>query len=69
MAKGVQFDAAARQNARSSSRKAKARGITMCRSGHHKWSIDQTKQFDVKQGRLVTIRTCERCGKTRTSLD
>ena len=69
MAKVVRLDAAKRKNVQKRSRKSKARGITLCRSGHHKWAIDQKKQFDVKQGRLVTIRTCERCGETRTTLD
>lgn len=49
--------------------KEKARGKTLCKSGFHKWQIDQKKQFDVKQGKLVTIRRCSRCGETRTSLD
>ena len=49
--------------------KEKARGKTLCRSGHHKWAIDQTKQFDVKRGRLVTIRRCTRCDATQTRLD
>jgi len=47
----------------------KARGRTLCDSGFHKWQIDQNKQFDVKRGKLVTIRRCSRCGKTKTSLD
>ncbi len=49
-------------------RKASA-GQTLCKSGFHKWQIDQRKQFDVKKGRLVTVRRCARCGSTRTSLD
>lgn len=44
-------------------------GKTLCKSGFHKWAIDQRKQFDVRAGRLVTIRRCERCGHTRTTLD
>ena len=49
-------------------RKKKSRGKTLCKSGFHKWAIDQKKQFDVKQGRLVTIKRCERCGVTKTTL-
>ncbi|MCP5180776.1 MAG: hypothetical protein H6993_19045 [Pseudomonadales bacterium] len=49
--------------------KEKAKGVTLCRSGHHKWTIDQRKQFDVKSGKLVTIRRCTRCNATRTTLD
>lgn len=51
------------------SKKAKAEGKTLCGRGFHKWSIDQKKQFDVKQGRLVTIRRCLRCNATKTTLD
>lgn len=49
--------------------KEKAKGITLCRNGHHKWEIDQRKQFDVQSGKLVTIRRCQRCPATRTTLD
>jgi len=49
-------------------KKKKGEGKTLCKSGFHKWSIDQGKQFDVKQGRLVTIKRCERCGVTKTEL-
>jgi hypothetical protein len=55
--------------ARKTQRKKKASGKTMCKSGFHKWTIDQSKQFDVRSGRLVTIRRCERCAETRTTLD
>jgi hypothetical protein len=44
----------------------KHKGDTLCRSGHHKWLVDQAQVFDVKQGRLVTRYRCQRCGKTRT---
>jgi hypothetical protein len=40
-------------------------GNTLCRSGHHKWLVDKDKQFDVKQGKLVTIYRCGRCGKQK----
>ncbi len=49
--------------------KDKAKGRTLCRSGFHKWRVDKARQFDVKRGRLVTTRRCERCGATRTTLD
>lgn len=39
---------------------------TLCRSGYHKWEVDNSNQFDVKQGRLLTTERCSRCGKTRT---
>jgi ABC-type Fe3+/spermidine/putrescine transport system ATPase subunit len=44
----------------------KNQGKTLCRSGFHKWKIVQEKQFDVKQGKLVTLLKCARCGKTKT---
>lgn len=43
----------------------KHKGKTLCKSGFHKWEIEQGKQFDVRQGRLITIEKCSRCGKTR----
>ncbi|MGD8830765.1 MAG: hypothetical protein PVF57_09185 [Pseudomonadales bacterium] len=49
------------------SQKDKARGRTLCSRGFHKWVIDQNKQFDVKQGRLVTIHRCKRCGEMKTT--
>jgi ribosomal protein S27AE len=48
--------------------KDKARARTMCGSGFHKWEIDQKKQFDVKRGKLVTLRRCVRCGETKVDL-
>ena len=47
--------------------KEKARGRTLCKSGFHKWVIDQKKQFDVKQGKLVTIHHCSRCRASKTT--
>jgi len=44
------------------------RGNTLCKSGFHKWLVDKAKQFDVKQGKLVTLRRCARCGVTKTTL-
>jgi hypothetical protein len=43
----------------------KHKGRTLCRHGHHKWQVDKAKQFDVKQGKLVTRYRCVRCGKER----
>ena len=37
----------------------------LCQHGHHKWVICKEKQFDVKQGKLVTVLRCERCGKEK----
>lgn len=63
-------DARRRKAARDkAARKQQASGRTLCSRGFHKWRVDQKKQFDVKRGRLVTVRRCERCGVKRTSLD
>lgn len=37
----------------------------LCKHGHHKWLVDKAKQFDVQQGKLVTVYRCSRCDKTR----
>jgi len=44
----------------------KHKGNTLCKRGFHKWEIDVEQQFDVKQGRLVTVYKCRRCGVTKT---
>jgi hypothetical protein len=41
----------------------KAKGL--CQHGFHKWKIWQDKQFDVQQGKLVTVFRCERCGEQK----
>lgn len=46
-------------------KKNPGKGSTLCRNGHHKWVIDKEKQFDVKQGKLVTVYRCARCEKLR----
>jgi hypothetical protein len=43
----------------------KHKGKTLCKSGFHKWVIQQDKRFDVKEGKLVTVYRCERCGETK----
>ncbi|MGV6817056.1 MAG: hypothetical protein ACWA44_07260 [Thiotrichales bacterium] len=45
--------------------KEKHKGNTLCRNGFHRWKIQQEKKFDVKQGKLVTVMVCIRCGKTK----
>ncbi|MCA8967283.1 MAG: hypothetical protein H6977_16250 [Gammaproteobacteria bacterium] len=54
---------------RKAPRKKKGSGKTLCKSGFHKWEVDGRKQFDVRQGKLVTIRRCIRCGETKVTLD
>jgi hypothetical protein len=43
----------------------KAQGKTLCRRGFHKWVISQDKQFDSRQGRLVTVYRCSRCDASK----
>ncbi len=40
---------------------------SLCREGHHKWKIEKSSQFDIKQGRLVSVYICERCGRRKTT--
>lgn len=44
------------------------KGKTLCLHDFHKWKVVNEKKFDVKQGRLVTVLRCERCGKEKTRL-
>ena len=50
---------------RKPSLKEKHKGNTLCRNGHHKWVVETAKQFDVKQGKLVTAYRCSRCDKKK----
>ncbi|MDB6061444.1 MAG: hypothetical protein JWM78_1547 [Verrucomicrobiaceae bacterium] len=38
----------------------------LCANGHHRWVVWQSKPFDVKRGKLVTVYRCERCGAERS---
>lgn len=71
MTKVVSLSEAARRRAArdKARRRDTARGKTLCARGFHKWQVDQRKQFDVRSGRLITVRRCERCGAERTTLD
>jgi hypothetical protein len=44
----------------------KHKGKSLCRDGFHKWEVVTEKQFDVKQGKLVTLYRCTRCGAQKT---
>ncbi len=48
--------------------KEKHKGKTLCKNGFHKWEVLTEKKFDVKQGKLVTVYKCARCGKEKTEL-
>ena len=43
----------------------KHKGKTLCREGFHKWKVVTEKKFDVKQGKLITLYECQRCGKQK----
>ena len=40
-------------------------GNTLCRSGFHKWELVKEQQFDVKQGKLVSLFRCKHCAKIK----
>lgn len=42
------------------------KGKTLCKSGFHKWEISKDKQFDSRQGKLVTLYVCQRCGTIKS---
>lgn len=63
----VKFKALSK-NAKKKKNAEKHKGVTLCRHGHHKWKAVTDNQFDVKQGKLVTVYECERCGKTKSEL-
>lgn len=46
----------------------RAHGKTLCKSGFHKWKVVTARKFDVRQGQLVTVYRCERCGREKTKL-
>lgn len=46
----------------------KAKGMTLCQSGFHKWKTVTERRFDVREGKLVTTECCERCHVERTVL-
>ena len=48
--------------------KQKAKSKTLCRHGYHKWKALKEQRFDVKEGRLVTVEQCQRCGERRNRL-
>lgn len=45
----------------------KHRGNTLCKRGFHKWQVDKEKQFDTRQGKLVTVYKCKRCGAIKNT--
>ena len=62
---------ASKQKQRKQQRKSTqsaARKKLRCQNGHHKWQLKTSQQFDVKQGRLVTVYECAYCKKIKTTL-
>lgn len=43
----------------------KHKGKTLCANNHHKWEVCKKKQFDSREGKLVTVYRCIRCGKEK----
>ena len=42
-------------------KKKRAKNLGMCQHSFHKWEIYQKKQFDSKEGKLVTVYRCAKC--------
>ncbi|MBT5331100.1 MAG: hypothetical protein HOL48_04915 [Porticoccaceae bacterium] len=42
-------------------KKKRAKNLGLCQHGFHKWEVDQKKQFDPKEGKLVTVYKCSKC--------
>ena len=49
-------------------KRERATGKTYCDAGFHRWEPLAERQFDVKQGKLVTVERCLRCGTKRHRL-
>jgi len=43
----------------------KHKGNTLCKRGFHKWELLKEQQFDTRQGKLITVYKCKRCGATK----
>jgi len=48
--------------------KDRNKGKTLCLHDFHKWTVVSDRNFDVRQGKLVTLYRCQRCGKEKTEL-
>ncbi len=55
------------RGAKQKARQKKARS-SLCKNGHHSWVVEKNSQFDVKQGKLVTLYKCKRCGAEKKQL-
>jgi len=43
-------------------------GAALCANNHHKWAVNKAQRFDTIKGKLVTVESCERCGRQRNRL-
>ncbi|HEY9036810.1 MAG TPA: hypothetical protein VIM96_08890 [Pseudomonadales bacterium] len=48
-------------------KKPRAKPKGLCQHGHHRWVVCKDRQFDVKQGKLITVYRCERCGEKKVT--
>ena len=48
-------------------KKTRSKANTLCNNNHHKWVVCKKQQFDVKQGKLVTVYRCARCNKQKVT--
>ncbi len=44
------------RTARQARQQERAKGITLCGSGFHKWKTDTEARFDVRHGKLMTTQ-------------
>lgn len=51
---------------RKPSARDKNKGRTLCAHDFHRWEVVAERRFDVKQGRLITLIRCTRCGREKT---
>ena len=56
----------AKKNTANTKKVDKGGGSTLCLSGFHKWKVDNSAAFAVREGKLLTRYICERCKKTKT---
>ena len=54
--------------ARKARLQARAKGITLCRSGFHQWQTAIDSPFKVQSGKLLITEHCRRCQQQRTRL-
>ncbi len=53
---------------RTTTHRQRRRGVSLCRTNHHKWEVMTERRFDVKLGKLVTQMKCSRCAATKVEL-